>query len=172
MSIGKFNFGALKAADQFAAWIFFAFSRKSFLKYFTQLNCRKPTWLVVEIIFMGLRAKLSWSSILIAMIFPRYNTTTVLVIKWLKLSVFLDAFHAPLRKSSNSNFRQGLRKHRKERIQFKTWSLRPLRIMTFYLITFEPHHVIFPSNILVVVRNTLFHLAFASVQCLFKRNVD
>ena len=30
MSIGKFNFGALKAADQMAAWIFFAFSRKYF----------------------------------------------------------------------------------------------------------------------------------------------
>ena len=28
MSIGKFNFGALKAANQLAAWIFFAFSRK------------------------------------------------------------------------------------------------------------------------------------------------
>ena len=28
MSIGKFNFGALKAANQFAAWIFFAFSRE------------------------------------------------------------------------------------------------------------------------------------------------
>ncbi len=26
MSIGKFNFGALRAADQMAAWVFFAFS--------------------------------------------------------------------------------------------------------------------------------------------------
>jgi hypothetical protein len=28
MSIGKFNFGALRAADEMAAWIFFAFSSK------------------------------------------------------------------------------------------------------------------------------------------------
>ena len=29
MSIGKFNFSALRAADEMAAWIFFVFSRKS-----------------------------------------------------------------------------------------------------------------------------------------------
>lgn len=29
MSIGKFNFGALRAADEMAAWIFFVFSSKS-----------------------------------------------------------------------------------------------------------------------------------------------
>ena len=28
MSIGKFNFGALRAADEMAAWIFFVFSSK------------------------------------------------------------------------------------------------------------------------------------------------
>ena len=31
MSIGKFNFGALRAADEMAAWIFFVFSSKDFL---------------------------------------------------------------------------------------------------------------------------------------------
>ena len=30
MSIGKFNFGALRAADEMAAWIFFVFSSKFF----------------------------------------------------------------------------------------------------------------------------------------------
>ena len=34
MSIGKFNFGALKSADPMAAWIFFAFSRKNILVVF------------------------------------------------------------------------------------------------------------------------------------------
>ncbi len=29
MSIGKFNFAALRTADEMAAWIFFVFSRKS-----------------------------------------------------------------------------------------------------------------------------------------------
>ena len=32
MSIGKFNFGALRAADEMAAWIFFVFSSKLWLK--------------------------------------------------------------------------------------------------------------------------------------------
>ena len=29
MSIGKFNFGALRSADEMAAWIFFVFSSES-----------------------------------------------------------------------------------------------------------------------------------------------
>ena len=33
MSIGKFNFGALRAADEMAAWIFFAFSSKFFMLF-------------------------------------------------------------------------------------------------------------------------------------------
>ena len=35
MAIGKFNFGSLKEASEFAAWIFFAFSSKHNLLIYT-----------------------------------------------------------------------------------------------------------------------------------------